>query len=167
MDLCDGSYKMRFPDFGDLKAPPFWDLWEGRSVIINVPSTYPVRQMNGVHISGFVSTDFEKSVHPKSLVSYLHKLDYRLDVDSQKAHSSMDLFLLDLDKTLDARIRTCHYLWDNHDWQTFMLVFTGTDRLMHFLWDAYEDKDHRHHNSFLKHFRRIDQAIGEIATPHR
>ena len=43
-----------------------------------------------------------------------------------------------------------------------MLVFTATDRLMHFLWDVYEDKDHKYHNLFLEHFRKIDQAVGEI-----
>jgi predicted AlkP superfamily phosphohydrolase/phosphomutase len=164
MDLFSDSYKIRFPNFNDLKAPPFWNLWEGKSVIINVPSTYPVRETNGVLISGFVSIDFEKSVYPKSLIPPLKDLGYRLDVDSQKAHSSMDLFLADLDKTLDARIEAYRYLWETQNWQTFMLVFTGTDRLMHFLWDAYEDKDHKYHNLFLEHFRKIDQAIGEINT---
>ena len=163
VDLSAGSYKMKFPNFNDLKAPPFWDLWDGESVIINVPSTYPVKAMNGVLISGFVSIDFEKSVHPKFLVPDLKRLDYRLDVDSQKAHSSMELFLEDLDKTLDSRIKAYRYLWDSSNWQTFMLVFTATDRLMHFLWDAYEDTDHKYHNLFLEHFRRIDKVIGEIA----
>ena len=163
VDLSAGSYKMKFPNFNDLKAPPFWDLWDGESVIINVPSTYPVKAMNGVLISGFVSIDFEKSVHPKFLVPELKRLDYRLDVDSQKAHSSMELFLEDLDKTLDARIEAYRHLWDSSNWQTFMLVFTATDRLMHFLWDAYEDTDHKYHNLFLEHFRRIDKVIGEIA----
>ncbi|MHC4326102.1 MAG: alkaline phosphatase family protein [Planctomycetota bacterium] len=163
MDLSAGSYKMKFPNFNDLKAPPFWDLWDGQSVIINIPSTYPVKAMNGVLISGFVSIDFEKSVHPKFLVPDLKRLDYRLDVDSQKAHSSMELFLDDLDKTLDARIEAYRYLWDSSNWRTFMLVFTATDRLMHFLWDAYQNADHKYHNLFLEHFRKIDGVIGEIA----
>ena len=132
-DLFGDSYKMRFPNFRDLRSRPFWDQLEGESVIINVPSTYPVGEMDGVHISGFVSIDIARSVHPKSLIPKLKDIDYRLDVDSQKAHSSMELFLSDLDKTLDARIETYRYLWENRDWQTFMLVFTGTDRLMHFL----------------------------------
>ncbi|RKY05756.1 MAG: hypothetical protein DRP66_10225, partial [Planctomycetota bacterium] len=46
MDLFENSYKMRFPDFRDLKSRPFWDEWGGKSVIINVPSTYPVREMS-------------------------------------------------------------------------------------------------------------------------
>lgn len=163
MDLCPRSYKMRFPNFSDLKSPPFWEQWEGKFVVINVPSTYPVREMNGVIISGFVSIDFQKSVYPKSLIPRLKGFDYRLDVDSQKAHSSMELFLKDLDKTFEARIKTYRYLWDEVDWQTFMFVFTDTDRLMHFLWDAYEDKGHKHHNYFVEHFRRIDEVIGEIS----
>ena len=161
-DLFPNSYRLRFPNFSDLKSPPFWDLLDSRSVIINVPATYPVRQLNGVHISGFVSIDLQKSVYPSSLIPKLQEFDYRLDVDSQKAHQSMDDFLVDLDDTLDARIRTYQYLWDNEDWQLFMLVFTGTDRLMHFLWEAYEDQTHKYHNAFINHFNRIDKAIGQI-----
>ena len=91
-------------------------------------------------------------------------MDYRLDVDSQKAHSSMELFLSDLDKTLNGRIRAVRHLWDSVDWECFMVVFTGTDRLMHFLWDAYEDSSHRYHNEFIAHFRKIDDAIGQMIS---
>ena len=164
MDLREGSYRMRFPNYSELKAPAFWDEWEGDSVIVNVPSTYPVRPMRGAHVSGFVSIDFAKSVYPEALQEELMGLNYRLDVDSQLAHKSMMMFLGDLDETLDARIKGYRYLWDSRDWQTFMLVFTGTDRLMHFLWEAYEDKEHRYHKKFLDHFRKIDVAIGEIAA---
>lgn len=167
MDLRANSYKLTFPNFTSLKSPPFWDQWDGTSIIINIPGTYPVREMNGVHISGFVSIHFEKSVHPKSLIPKLKDLDYRLDVDAQKAHSEMDAFLADVDKTIDARIEAYRYLWDSIDWQTFMLVFTCTDRLMHFLWHAYEDTGHKYHDFFGDHFRKIDVAVGEIASRMR
>ena len=163
MELHPNSYRMRFPNYNDLKAPPFWEQREGKSVIINVPATYPVRPMNGVLISGFVSIDIDRSVYPPDLVGTLKGFDYRLDVDAQKAHQSMDLFLEDVDATLDARIKAYRYLWDYCDWSTFMLVFTGTDRLLHFLWDAYENKQHRCHQAFVDHFRKIDEVIGEIA----
>jgi len=163
-DLHCGTYQLRFPNFSELKSPPFWEIWPLSSVIINVPSTYPVRPMNGVHISGFVSIDFKKSVYPTSLIPKLKELDYRLDVDSQKAHESLNLFLDDLDRTLDARINSFRYLWENTDWQVFMPVFTGTDRLMHFLFDAYQQPDHKYHNIFCRHFEKIDNVIGEIAS---
>jgi predicted AlkP superfamily phosphohydrolase/phosphomutase len=162
VDLKPDSYALRFPNFRDLKSPPFWKLAEGKSIIINVPSTYPVQSMNGAHISGFVSIDMHKSVYPLFLIPQLEDLGYKLDVDSEKAHKDMDLFLEDLDATLAARIRASEYLWDFMDWEIFLLAFTGTDRLMHFLWDAYEESYHRHHTAFLEHFRKIDAAIGTI-----
>ena len=164
IDLQPQSYKMRFPRFSDLKSPPFWKRSQEKSIIINVPSTYPVCQMNGVHISGFVSIDLEESVYPPLLIPKLRDLDYRLDVDAQKAHSDLGLFLQDLDQTLTARIKAIEYLWGYTDWQVFMPTFTGTDRLMHFLYEAYEEKNHKYHEEFLNHFRKIDESIGWILS---
>lgn len=161
-DLFPKSYSLKFPNFTDIKSPPFWNLVAGRSIIINVPSTYPVKPMRGVHISGFVSIDLERSVYPSSLVPKLEELDYRLDVDSEKAHKSLELFLADLNQTLKSRIELSKCLWEDEDWQIFMLVFTGTDRLMHFLWEAYENNNHPYRQEFLNHFKKIDEYIGEI-----
>jgi len=163
MELHPQSYRMRFPNYNDLKSPAFWERCDAKSVIINVPATYPVRPVNGVLISGFVSIDINKSVYPTELIGTLQGFDYRLDVDSQKAHRSMDLFLEDVEATLEGRIKAYRYLWDYCDWNIFMLVFTGTDRLLHFLWNAWEDKQHRYHGVFVDHFRRIDEVVGEIS----
>ncbi len=163
-DFLKGTYELFFPNFNDLKAPPFWKRDNSRrSVIINVPATFPASNLNGVHISGFVALDLERSTYPASLVPKLKELDYRIDVDSSKAHKSIDFFLKDLDRTLQARIEAYRYLWDKEDWNTFMLVFTGTDRLSHFLYDAYEDHNHKYHSEFLNHFRKIDEIVGEIS----
>ena len=163
-DLIPHSYELHFPNFNDLQSPPFWDLVQGRSVIVNVPSTYPVKKMNGVHISGFISVDFEKSVFPPSLIPTLKKFDYRLDVDSTLAHKSMNLFLKDLEENLQGSLRAYRYLWEKEEWGIFMFVFTGTDRLLHFLWDAYEKESHKFHGEFLEYFRKIDKIIGEIVS---
>lgn len=162
-DIAPGTYRTTFPNYHNLKVKPFWERQgSGRSVIINVPTTFPAREMNGVHIAGFVALDLERSTYPRSLVPMLQEMDYRVDVDSQKAHETMGFFLRDLDKTLQARVDVYRHLWGEEEWDTFMLVFTGTDRLAHFLWDAYEDETHEHHKAFLDHFRHIDEVVGEI-----
>jgi predicted AlkP superfamily phosphohydrolase/phosphomutase len=162
-DLARGTYQMRFPNFRDLKAQPFWETCSGKSVIINVPSTYPVKSMNGAHISGFVSVELAKAVYPPALVGTLQGFDYRLDVDSQKAHGDMPGFLDDVEATLKANVTAYRHLWDYVDWHNFMLVFTTTDRLLHFLWSAWEEAGHQYHTVFVEHFRAIDHIIGEIA----
>ena len=158
------TYRLSFPNFNDLKSSTFWHRKkEDKHIIINVPSTYPARELNGVLISGFVSLDLEKAVYPDSVIPDLKSMDYRVDVDSGKAHESLELFMKDLNRTNEARITAYRYLWDL-EWDTFMFVFTGTDRLMHFLWDAYEDEEHEYHDAFTAYFRRIDEIIGEITS---
>ena len=161
-ELPINTYRLSFPNFNSLRVAPFWERdVSKRCFIVNVPSTFPARAMNGIMLSGFVALDLERAVYPSSLLPMLRQMDYRIDVDSGKAHQSMELFLRDLDKTLEARISVYRYLW-GQQWDTFMLVFTGTDRLMHFLWDAYTDINHEYHESFINHFRKIDEVIGEI-----
>jgi len=162
-DLAPDSYRIVFPNFASLKYPAFWHQNEARrSVIINVPSTYPAIQLNGVLIAGFVALNLEKAVYPQSFIPTLKDMDYRIDVDYERASESANYFFNNLSKVLRTRISVCKHLWYNEDWDIFMLVFTGTDRLMHFFWNAYEDKSHRYHKAFLNYFHEIDEAIGKI-----
>jgi predicted AlkP superfamily phosphohydrolase/phosphomutase len=49
-DFKRDSYDLRFPNFLDLKKETFWDILgdqRKRSIIINQPSTYPARKING------------------------------------------------------------------------------------------------------------------------
>lgn len=162
-DLIDKTYVMSFPSFSNLKAKTFWQKNKNKKyVIINVPSTYPVQEINGFLVSGFVSLDLEKAVYPKSYVQTLKQMNYQIDVDAKKAYKSKRLFLEDLFKTHEKRVELYRYLWDRINWNEFMIVFTGSDRLEHFLLDAYEDIHHEHHPQFLEYFKKVDDAIGEI-----
>jgi len=163
-DLAPNTYCLSYPNLSNLKASPFWERDNTKQyVIANVPSTYPARQLNGALVSGFVALDFDRAVYPTSMINDLKNMDYRIDVDSGRAHKSMELFVDGLKKTNEARIAAYKHLW-NREWDTFMFVFTGTDRLMHFLWDAYEDKSHDFHKAFNDYFKRIDDVIGETLS---
>lgn len=163
VDLRPGGYKLFFPNFNSLKVKPFWERWDNlRSAIINVPNTYPARPLNGILISGFVALDLEKATYPRNLVSKLEEMGYKIDVDSSKGHRSKGLFLKDLDETFEARTRALFELYDLKEWDIFMFVFTSTDRLMHFFWDAYEDDKHPYHDRFLGYFSKIDSIIAKF-----
>ena len=163
-DLVPKTYQLRFPNFHDLQSQPFWMKNNLRSVLINIPATYPVKEINGIHISGFVSLELEKAVYPRALIPFLKEIDYRLDTNSTLAHKSLDLFVEDLDKTLNAQVALYRHLWNSQPWQLFFLVFTTTDRLMHFLWKTHRDEGNQYHQNFLNHFRKIDAVIGEISA---
>ncbi|MDD5557230.1 MAG: alkaline phosphatase family protein [bacterium] len=163
MNLRPGTYRFSFPTFDDLGARPFWEEMPGRrAAVINVPGTYPAREMNGALISGFVALDLAKATHPKALVPELERIGYRIDVDASKGHSDMDAFLRDLAEETESKVRAYRHLWERGPWDVFFLVFTGTDRLGHFLFEAFDDGRHPYAAAFRAHFARIDEVLGEI-----
>lgn len=166
VDFQANSYKIHFPNSTHIRSETLWDVVgraSRRSVVVNVPSTYPARPLNGVLISGFVALDLNKATYPPQLVPKLKELDYPIDVDARKVQESHDALMEDILKTLDRRIETLLYLFDTEKWDLFIGVITCTDRLQHFFWDAIEDPNHRYHSSFREVYRRADNFIGQIA----
>ena len=160
-ELIPGSYTISFPHFGKLKAAPFWKR-EGTFCVINVPSTYPAGEVNGVLISGFISPDLERAVYPPEYVTVLENFEYKIDVDTKRARKSPMLLFKELSEALESRIKVYNYFWEKLNWDVFMFVITGSDRLGHFLWNAYEDETHEYHHKFLEFFTRVDECIKDI-----
>ena len=165
VDLVPGSYQYRFPDFRDLKAEPFFDELGARglrSVIINLPATYPARPIPGVLISGFVALDLEKAVYPARYLPWLRQAGYQIDVDAGKGRERQAEFLADLHCALKVRRQVAAMLWEREQWDVFMFTVTGTDRLQHFLYDAYADPGHALHGEFAAFFQEVDQAAASL-----
>jgi len=149
----------------DLRAEPFWETLNRReikTVVINVPATYPAPQVDGLLISGFIVPDFELAVYPKKLLPVLKKMNYRVDPDLDMAKRDLDEFMDDLIKVAEARINFTQWAWKEVQWDVFMIVFTETDRLHHFLFDAVEDSKNPRHERAMELYRRIDSWLGEI-----
>jgi predicted AlkP superfamily phosphohydrolase/phosphomutase len=166
-DRKPGTYELYFPNYAHLKAEPIWDRMSQsgkRCCVINVPSTYPARPLNGVLVSGFVAPNLQKATYPAEALEYLERTGYRIDVDAAKAHDSLDLLLEDLHDTLEKRREAMLHFWRSEPWDFFMCVFTGTDRLHHFLWKQYEEGDPVYAPEFLRFYRRLDEIVGEFAA---
>ena len=168
-DLKDNSYDMKFPNFSNVRKETFWDTLgqrNKRNIVINQPSTYPARPIPGILISGFVALELSKAVFPPYLEKPLTRMEYKIDIDTQKSRKNHDFLWEELDTTLSGRQRAFDHFW-KEDWDYFELVITGTDRLHHFLWSAYQDKNHVYHKTFLDYYRKIDRFIDHIVTSFR
>lgn len=166
VDLQPGTYKQFFPNSNHIRADVLWDLVSRtgrRSIVINVPSTYPAKAVNGILVSGFVAIDLNKATYPPALVPRLREMGYRIDVDARKAQESLDALMSDILETLDRRVQTLLWLFDSEQWDLFVGVITSTDRLQHFFWDAIEDSSHKYHSAFRNYYRRVDDFLGRIA----
>ena len=161
-DLMPFSYKLRFPNFSDLKAVPIWKDLETigkRTVVINLPSTYPAKPINGVLIAGFVALRLESATYPEKIIPVLRSMGYRIDVDTLRGREDKDFLIKDLFETLRIRKQAIEYFWRKEKWDLFIAVVTGTDRLQHFLMDSFFDASHKYHQSFLDYYHLVDEEI--------
>ena len=164
-DFKENSYEFRVVSSSDVRAPAIWDKLAERgkrSVVINQPSTYPARRIDGALISGFVAIDMRRAVWPAGLAPKLDRLGYSIDVNTMECRDNPQRLKAELHETLAGRRKAVDLLWDTEDWDYFEIVVTGTDRLQHFLWDALDDESHPHHDMFIDYYREVDRLVGEI-----
>jgi len=168
-DFKPDSYGVRYPNFQDLRTPTIWDTLGDKgkkSIVINQPSTYPARPINGVLISGFVAIELANAVYPPSIRAALERMGYEVDIDILRSREDPEVLMRELARTLAGQEKALDLFW-GEPWDLFEFVITGTDRLHHFLWTAYEDKSHPFHGRFLDYYREADRLIGKIVASFR
>lgn len=164
-DVSRDRYATTFPNFGHVRAPAFWDALGAcgkTSVVLNVPGTYPAREIAGTMVSGFVAVSLARAVRPASALPLLESLGYRIDVDYVNADQRPEAFFDDLFATLAARRRTFRHFLAG-EWDCFLGVVTETDRLHHYFWHSWVDARDRWHQRFLDFYAEIDALLGEVA----
>ena len=160
VELNRSTYQLEFPGFQAVKWPPFWMRPPLRSIIFNLPQTYPAQPLNGVMVSGFVAVDLEKAVYPQRVYEYLKSVQYRLDVDSNLAVKDPNAFFADLFHVLEKRFHAARYLLASEPWDVFVAVITETDRLHHFYHDS--AREGVYHHIFREVYRRLDSFLWDM-----
>ncbi|MGD2207349.1 MAG: alkaline phosphatase family protein [Anaerolineae bacterium] len=167
IDRDPATYKQYIPTSRQMKAKTLWEVLSEagkRVIVVNVPVTYPPRQVNGILVSGFLSPSLEKAVYPPAYVQTLKSLGYIIDADPWKARESKDLALQEVNAALDARIRALFHFIDNEEWDYLHVHVMETDRLHHFLWQQMEEGHPTYAPAFYDVYRRIDDMLGQLAA---
>ncbi len=163
MDLQKASHNIYFPNSLDIKAPTLWETagkYQKRSIVLNIPSTYPAKPLNGILTAGFVAVDLGKATYPRKTYEYLKSIGYRMDVDSEKATQDLNAFKDDVDTALKKREEAFKFLLDHEEWDIFIAAVTETDRLHHFFFDAFADQGHPMHDYLMNFYEKIDRLAG-------
>lgn len=164
-DIDNHSYANVYPYF---PALPVKTVWENRgddfrSIIINLPNTYPARPLNGLLVSGFVTVDEDKAVYPRSSLAMIKKTGYRFDPDFSLLNQSKHEFIADLSQTLTRR----HQFLEQairQPWHLLFFIITETDRLNHFFFNSITDVEGPYHRQCMAFYKLVDEVIGEITT---
>lgn len=170
----DRSYDaMAFADSRSVELPRIWDILssKGRPVlVIGVPQTYPVSQVNGVMISCFLTPDTNRQyTYPASLKREIEGLvgEYMVDVPNFRSDDKARI-LRDIETMTERRFQVAEHLLRTRPWDLFFMVEMGTDRVHHAFW-RYDDPEHRLYepgNEFetamLDYYRGVDEKLGRL-----
>ena len=148
----------------------------GRKVgVVNVPISYPVEEVNGYMISGWMTPySAQDFCYPADLWRELKdQIGYYTIYPTETfAESRRDSFFRACDELLDLRSRTVSYLMDRYPTDLFMVVLFDTDRVLHQLWH-YLDPGHPWRQPgdgtdksgpLVRYFQRVDEKLAEIVA---
>ncbi len=151
-------------------------LWEiltragKRSIVIGVPGTYPPKPLNGLMVTDFLTPDITcEYTYPPSLKAEIEQIvgEYILDVRDFRSGNKGKI-LADIYEMTKKRFQLARHLIQREDWDYFMMVEMGTDRIHHALWDNM-DPQHRFYesgnefeNAIHDYYVEVDREIGEL-----
>ena len=157
-----------------VKEKRVWDYLtdaDKSSVIIGVPQTYPVRAMKGHLVSSFLTPSLESAfAHPpefKDEVLIHTDNSYMFDVKGFRTDKK-DWLLQQINDMTEIRFKLLDYLITGKEWELFMWVEMGVDRIHHGLW-RYHDPAHRLYepgnrfeNAIRDYYAQIDYRVGQL-----
>ncbi|UJS17443.1 MAG: alkaline phosphatase family protein [Candidatus Jettenia sp.] len=139
-------------------------------VIIGVPMTYPPQPVNGCMVTCFMTPDTTcEYTYPPNLKFEVEDIShgYILDVEEFRSDDKESILKTIYDMT-EKRFRLTRHFIRSKEWDFFMMVEMGPDRIHHAFW-KYFDEDHpkyipgsKYQDAVLNYYKYLDKEIGSI-----
>ncbi|OGQ93758.1 MAG: hypothetical protein A2284_01945 [Deltaproteobacteria bacterium RIFOXYA12_FULL_61_11] len=128
---------------GHRLAPMVWELpgvRELRSLVVNLPLTYPATSINGLMLTGMNTPSMEELTWPPEAYRDVLALepDYRIDTLWRTYRNAEEHCLAAL-RMAEARARLLERLFSRESYDLSIGVFTATDRMQHLYWHRRHD----------------------------
>jgi predicted AlkP superfamily phosphohydrolase/phosphomutase len=173
----DYSYKKQvLANANAVKADRVWDILSraGKKVItIGVPQTYPPKPVNGIQVGCFLTPFINNPQRPYTYpASAMHEIEeavgeYLVDVPNFRTNDK-DYLLRQIYAMTETRFKLVKKWIVEKDWDFFMFVEMGTDRIHHGLWKYHDSTHHKYevhpvyNTSIHDYYQYIDTEIGQI-----
>jgi predicted AlkP superfamily phosphohydrolase/phosphomutase len=172
---ADYSYEqMSIATADHVHIPRVWDRVSdagGQVIVVGVPQTYPVTAVNGIMVSSFLTpSTMSAYTHPPAFGQEIQDTvgEFMLDVPNFRTEDKIRL-LQGIYRMSRQRFDLVeHLLRTRANWNFFMFVDMGPDRIHHGMW-KYVDPRHPkyeagnpYENTIHKYYQFIDTRIGAL-----
>jgi predicted AlkP superfamily phosphohydrolase/phosphomutase len=155
----DENYEYNLVNATHLKSRTMWDIlsfYQKKSIVVNVPMTYPPKQINGVIVPGMFTPRHRFTTYPDSIKQELQQMvpHYVVEASVSKLQGLSDEGILHEIMNMTKQRRNAFWYLLDKPWDLFTMVFRGSDILQHLLWSR---KD-----LLLKYYQYIDSFLSEV-----
>ncbi|MBS3072629.1 alkaline phosphatase family protein [Candidatus Pacearchaeota archaeon] len=161
-----------------IKTKLLWDYLGNngkKTIALYVPLSYPVKQINGIMVSDFLTPSIDGNcaypAHIKDKIKAFANpeifFDVALGIAKHKGMEVEDLIKKTYQMT-DMQLRLVKDLLVNEEWDFFMTVMIGSDRLQHMLWRHFDEEHRRfipnspYKDALKNYYKYLDKELGEI-----
>lgn len=147
--------KMKLVNSTDVDSEFIWEMIspEKRSIVINVPGTYPPQEFNGIMITGSLTpSKLSNFAYPKTWEDKIDDIADGYILEPTTYQKTKKKVWEDANKAYDKREKVAKHLFKNEDFDLFVVVFRLTDIVQHKFWDKKE--------KVLKTYKKIDDFLG-------
>lgn len=157
-----------------IKEPAVWDRLGklGKKVVtVGVPPSFPPRQVNGIQVGCFLSpsakSEYTYPAGIKDEISELLGCEYLTDCTNFRTEDKDDLLRQIYDMT-ERRFKLLDDWITTKDWDFFMFVEIGTDRLHHGFWKFFDPKHrgyvpgNKYEGVIQKYYEDLDAMLGHL-----
>lgn len=153
----EGTYDVELISSRSNHATPLWRIlsWNGlRSIVFNVPVTYPPEPIEGVMVGGMLSPFDADYAHPKALTAQLRARGFSPDLGAwrEKQNVTFELVKQQLPIKRDIVLE----LLRETEWDVGVIVFKDLDVWCHRAYDGRTD------TTVAQHYELLDGALGEL-----
>lgn len=172
---ADYSYEqMDMATADKVRLPRVWDYVGdagGRSIVVGVPQTYPVRPLDGIMVGCFLTPSTASAyTWPPEFKDEIRSVvgEYMLDVEDFRTPDKVRLLQRIYQMSRQRFDLVEHLLKTRSDWNFFMFVEMGPDRIHHGMWKYMDPRHPRHEpgnpyqNTIHKYYQFLDERIGRL-----
>ena len=154
-------------------VPTVWDILgeHGKKVLLlGIPQTYPPKPVNGIMVTGFLTPDVESP--------FTYPGDFRKEVAEQVGEYIFDVrgfrtddkdhLLEEIYRMTERRFSLARHMITTKEWDFFMMVEMGPDRIQHGFWKFF-DADHPRYvpgnpyeNAMRDYYVYLDSLVGGL-----
>jgi len=177
----DENGSLKFNNSSQVRSPKIWnylDRKDLKSLVFNVPFTYPASKINGIMITDFTTPSIDSEfTYPQDLKSHIldNYKDFRISEGVRYSENMADKlsYLKSCFDTDNVKLSILTDLLKKERYDFVMFTFMFIDHIQHFYW-KYMDESHPFYehddnlsSSIMDAYKRADEILGTLMEAYK